>query len=1144
MPETAEEAGLLPVEQNVRPGEAVTFRYTVPSVSPGHRVAVYHSGDAPWVSGEENYGYLHDVELDPQNTSGSVVFPAGSFCAPGEYRALLLADGFEWLAQAPATFTVTEQDPTLDVIQAVVSPGATIRFKYSTPVANRRNWIGLYAADHAPEESGVDHGLPLWEDWVYAPDSNGEVRIPAPVQEGEYLGFFFEDDGYFWLTEAGVPVTVRGEEAPGDSLQWLLRRAGAPDAAPPRPLVPALSDLTVHRETESDFAATAHAASPGGTDAHVVVVRTTVDGRAADVDGSLSGVRHVRSAVMAVVEAGTDLDAAVLPLLGLVRGAVTVPHVRFVYCSAALSAVEVEGVNAVIGGGLPAGTPLLPVVESGYGAGWSAVVTHQASGAEPGLVAVPWDGEAASWYAGPVKASALRSSTAGRGAVEVRQGPVGVDGVRARFQEDGLHVHLDCTVQAGTLQLVPERLGFALSLEGDGFVPRVTLEGAVVTGGGERITVDGPLGLEDGTGSSVALVGTVAARIELVVGEPPLSLPMSACWVQEEPGEPAALLLYAEQQAAGGSGAVAGGLYPMALSGVSAGFGAHTDLRLPVPGAEGTFPLVQRLDTPAGEPALTARQVLDVLRNGQWLVVQQGGWWMAGGVEYSIYGYMHARGLLAAETAGSGGVVARGRETLRFPPTRTLVPTAHVNTDYVLLQNADQGLLYYDTTAGPGSYFMDSALRIDGGVSLQLWTHGPQAGWFVLSAGGYHPNYGGGGRPLPRPAPLGFSWSPGGGITASGQIYGAVTSNTSMFGGRLSLDYSSGGGAIGVDVRLKAWLALRVDAVSSWKPFAVHGTSGLRVGAEATVKVLFIRVRVSGETGADLEFWGPRFGASVTVKFWFISFTLPIGNKRPSIPGITWPELLVQLHRPVSIGLEDGLLADAAPSEITARARRGAPALVSRDGFTLTVDTALPLTLITLNGQAYTLPDGSFPDYGPTPSIRPMRAPAITVEARITLTKDGIPFEPHEQRWHTEPVTQRLPNALWGPLPSSPNAPLTEEPLLEERPTGLRITVPPPETGTSTGPVTDSTLATEPLPHGNTPLRDPDPQGPRPSTDPHTLDVIAETIATLTTHTDRTTLHRHLTTHIPAPNTNPTTYAAQAPHSHTHPPLTLTTPQR
>ncbi|MFK0297259.1 DUF6603 domain-containing protein, partial [Streptomyces sp. NPDC090442] len=731
------------------------------------------------------------------------------------------------------------EDAKLRINDLDFTVGEQIRLDYSI-----RQW------DSARDTLNIwrDGGSTVYEQILPSAYGSQQVQTDSTWVPGTYHATIVRGD-----TRLTEPVRFTVKEAPVDSLVGLLGRAGASGAVPPRVIVPGLSGVVEHGVPAGGFAATARAEAPGagGVDARVVVLRTAVSGGAAGPGGSV---------VVGVVEAGVGLDGVVLPLLGLPAGAVRVPHVHFVFCSRAVSVEEAGEVNAVIGRDLPVGTPLLPVGEEGYGAGWCAAVTHAASGTDEGVEIVPWPGRpsvraggergpamsvpgggAGSSQAGvpvPVRAGTV----SGRGVVGVRLGPVEIAGVRA-VCGDELLVRLDCGIRVGGLRFEPDQLGFAVSLEGDGFVCRVTLAGASVQGAGVGVTLAGALVPEPG---DTALGGEVVAEIMLTPQGPSVMLAMSALWEYRSP-QPS-LLLYAEEHRA--HGAVAGGVWPLAVLALSAGVGVHTGVRLPARGEEDSFPLVQRLD--AGGGRLTARQALELLQRGGWLTVQQGRWWMAGGIEYSIYEFMHAKGLLSADDSSSQDTdtVVLGRETLRFPPTGGLVMAAHVNVDYTMRRKPVEGLLFYDTTAGPGSYFMDRRLHLDGPVAMRLWTAGTRRGDFALSAGGYHPAI------APRYPAMGsltlFSWSPGGNITATGSIYGAVVPNISMFGGRLDLDYAAGGA-----IHLQAWMHVSLHTLMQWKPFQFLTSIGVRVGAAATVKVWFIRVRVSVEVGVDLDIWGP-----------------------------------------------------------------------------------------------------------------------------------------------------------------------------------------------------------------------------------------------------------------------------------------------
>ncbi|MGW2232217.1 DUF6603 domain-containing protein, partial [Streptomyces formicae] len=553
----------------------------------------------------------------------------------------------------------------------------------------------------------------------------------------------------------------------------------------------------------------------------------------------------------------------------------------------------------------------------------------------------------------------------------------------------------------------------------------------------------------------------------------------------------------------------------------------------------GSFPLVERLQAGAdGEPPKwTAQEVLEALTSGDWLLPNSGRVWVAGGVHYSIHQYIDAHALLLPHDGKSFGLYAD--TSLRLPPTNSLM-LGYVFAAFTLVHTVAAGRLSADTLAGPGSYMLSEGNSLEGGFSVYAWVGGPTEGEFVLSAGGYHPDY-----PVPahypKTEPLSTSWSPANNCTLVGRVYWTVTGQAKMCGGSLALDYDAGG-----SFRLQAWSHVGFDALLQWKPAHVSASVRVSVGVAATVKIWFVRVRVSLEVGIDLSLWFPRMGGRATIKVWFVSFTLAFGTGLTAPPGVSWPEFIEFEPAGLSCRLVDGLLPDVAPDEAVARTSRNAPQLVSFEGFALTVQT-LPNTHITLN---------SHPLYDNTRNpdqqlhIRPMDHDDINSTTAITLTHATdhtttpipIPYpQLQEEGWDITPHTDNVPRALWGISLNNPDD-AHDEPPLRTLITGLDVTVPPPVKSARLGPITQTALSTEDLNDGHTPLQNHTPQGTPPHTAP-TLTHIThpETgIATTITTTNRTTLHTHLHTHAPGTNTTPTHYQDQALTHHTHHPLTTT----
>lgn len=164
--------------------------------------------------------------------------------------------------------------------------------------------------------------------------------------------------------------------------------------------------------------------------------------------------------------------------------------------------------------------------------------------------------------------------------------------------------------------------------------------------------------------------------------------------------------------------------------------------------------------------------------------------------------------------------------------------------------------------------------------------------------------------------------------------YTALTPGAFMIGGRLAATYTSG--------LLSAWFTAYLDVLIQWNPFYLEMALGISIGVAFTIKVWFVKVRVSISVGINLALWTPPFGGRVTVKVWFISFSFDIGSKRDQLPVANWSEVRAQLPAPLAITPEQGLLADVDAGELAARRAIEAAVLVSGDGFVFTTESALP----------------------------------------------------------------------------------------------------------------------------------------------------------------------------------------------------------
>lgn len=129
-------------------------------------------------------------------------------------------------AAMAAPQTLQQQAPFTDRLPLSVDPDAEpFTFNYSTSEACDMNWIGLYRASGGGpvNQTFVEPSLL----WAYAPHKHGSVHLAVdkmlnPLEPGEYLVFFLNDNGYRWLAEP-IAVTLQKRHESPRNLRFPLK---------------------------------------------------------------------------------------------------------------------------------------------------------------------------------------------------------------------------------------------------------------------------------------------------------------------------------------------------------------------------------------------------------------------------------------------------------------------------------------------------------------------------------------------------------------------------------------------------------------------------------------------------------------------------------------------------------------------------------------------------------------------------------------------------------------------------------------------------------------------------------------------------------------------------------------------------------
>lgn len=460
------------------------------------------------------------------------------------------------------------------------------------------------------------------------------------------------------------------------------------------------------------------------------------------------------------------------------------------------------------------------------------------------------------------------------------------------------------------------------------------------------------------------------------------------------------------------------------IKGLAGGFAYNRSILLPKPDEVQDYILVEAALDPAaifGSSDPTPTEALEKL--SAVVAPEVGQYWIAAGVHWTTYSLIDALGLVVIEFGNELAFSLIGLGTLSLPPLVTDPSKAlvFVQLGIVVTVNITEGFLSAQAQLTPNSFVLDQACKLTGGFALMIWwPPNEHSGDFVLTFGGYHPDY----DPpdyypvVPR---LGMSWpvdSPVGSVSILGEAYFALTPNAIMAGGKLDLEFEAG--------PLSAWFKASADFIISWKPFYYDISISISVGAAFTTKLFGATVTLKASIGADLELWGPPTAGLVTVNWYVISFTIPIGDQDKDLddkPIGTWALFAENFLPPNSdtSGGTDALVAeeDAGTQEVlklqipTGLIQGQTDATtwtMQRIGFELRADSNVPI------GEAVA---GDLTPITSTTSlgVRPMDVSALSTTVTFALSTTAGDYPIQSTVFDSAGYNDNAPMGLWATQP-------------------------------------------------------------------------------------------------------------------------------
>lgn len=731
----------------------------------------------------------------------------------------------------------------------------------------------------------------------------------------------------------GLTVAVTGDE-------WVL----TPD-----------SDLRVGLVTD---AAWIDPTQPTGLTLQAVrLTDTSVEFAPGLVVGGL-GVRFSRASGP-LLDAGITVDALSLLGFGLVQSGGTGVQLG------GGARVEIEGIGVPLGGGdgsNPVAEGLMPPADSDEDAPAPrfspslAVQKHPGRDLAVSLRAGPGSGP---WWL----------------AVQREFGPIYLEQIGFAVDQDGTRIRavgvlVDGKVSLFGLSAAVDDLSFTYTVDGTGspFDPtrwRVDVAGFAVTADLGGLSLAGGLRKFTPSAGGLEYLGMLMARLSVY------GITVYGGFGQVGPpgDQYSSLFLF------GAVNGPIGGPPAFFVTGIGGGFGANRALVVPSDLSQfGTYPLVKALDPRArpGDPFTE----LDQARG--FFPAQRGQFWFAAGVSFTSFALVDGVVVVAVSFGNGFELNVLGLARMALPDESAALVS--IELALVARVSTREGVVLVQAQLTDNSWVLAPAVRLTGGFAFASWFAGPNRGQFVLTLGGYHPDFHRDGYPVvPR---LGLAWRIGSTVSVTGESYAALTSEALMAGMRVEIHASIG----------PAWahLVFGADGIVFFDPFWLKVTIYASIDAGITIDLWFAEITISVHLSARLTVTGPPFRAVATFEIGPASVTFAIGPDRSVPSPITWARFVPKYLEEASPGIARALAAVTGAGTVPPAGGAGSGGDASPDGqpdrpfrvvaeFTATITSTVPLTGLVTGAATRTLstshvvsvaPMGEDGDAAPTLTLR------------------------------------------------------------------------------------------------------------------------------------------------------------------------------
>lgn len=488
------------------------------------------------------------------------------------------------------------------------------------------------------------------------------------------------------------------------------------------------------------------------------------------------------------------------------------------------------------------------------------------------------------------------------------------------------------------------------------------------------------------------------------------------------------------------------------VTGLAGGFGLNQKLTMPKVDQVSTFPLIAAALSPPSmptDPSAAGSFITAQMKSIEtYLTPNVGQYFGCAGVHFTSFELLDSFVLVSISFGREFELDLLGISTLVVPPQLPDAepPLAKVSLQIVASFIPDQGIAIVQGSLTPDSHILDPNCHLTGGFAFATWFgNNPHAGDFVITLGGYHPDFQ---KPdhYPTVPRVGINWQITPQLSVTGGLYFALTPRALMAGGAMRAVFQTSLDLAIATVDVKAWFILGADFIVYWKPF--HYSAHLYIDIGIDIVIHFLGTHDIGfDAAADLQVWGPPFGGHAHISFKIIGirigFDVDFGAGPPKPAPLQWdnddPALSFRKSflpkkdtEIVSVAISDGLVRKVDRSANKANAvgddKSDVWFVINPKDFCVRTSSVIPIKDTSTSMQWDKNQPGANKDFG----IASMNKGSGDVQTfhQITVTPD-VPAQ-----FVVRPILSHVPGGLWA---TSNSDDVNAELLIENAMVGVEI---------------------------------------------------------------------------------------------------------